>query len=108
MSLNYGSKKIWVSKIIKNPKKNLGQIFFGSIDSGPVFLSKKTGRVKPRWRIYDPPPSENSRVKILLGRSYLSKKIFVKKNICRFNPGRGGVDSPPPENSRVKIVLGCC
>ena len=27
---------------------------------------KKTGRVNPRWRIYDPPPLENSRVKILL------------------------------------------
>ena len=27
----------------------------------------------------DPPPSENSRVKILLGRSYLSKKIFRKE-----------------------------
>ena len=44
-----------------------------------------------------PPPSENSRVKILLGRSYLTKKIFVKKkNIGRVNPGRGGVDDPPP------------
>ena len=44
------------------------------------------------------PPSENSRVKILLGRSYLTKNIFVKKkNIGRVNPGRGGVDYPPPQ-----------
>ena len=57
----------------------------------------------------NPPPSENCRVKILLVRSYLSKKISVKKkNIGRVNHGRGGVDDPPPENSRVKIVLGCC
>ena len=43
------AKKIWSKR-------------FGS----KIFLSKKRGRVNPRWRIYHPPP-ENSRVKIVLG-----------------------------------------
>ena len=71
----FGSKKIWVKNFLGH--KILGQkIFwvkkfrdeknFGQKDLNPkLFLSKKTGRVNPRWRIYDPPP-ENSRVKIVL------------------------------------------
>ena len=49
-------------------KKILSQKNFGLTDLNPKFvLSKeKTGRVNPRWRIYDPPPPENSRVKIVL------------------------------------------
>ena len=46
---NFGSKKFWSKKDL-DPK---------------IFLSKKRGRVNPRWRIYDPPP-ENSRVKIVM------------------------------------------
>ena len=39
-------------------KKLVSQKIFGLIDLNPKFvLSKeKTGRVNPRWRIYDPPP----------------------------------------------------
>ena len=38
----------------------LGKIFLGKTEFGQkiwirFFLSKKTGRVNPRWRIYDPP-----------------------------------------------------
>ena len=56
-------------------------------------MSKKTGRVKDVC----PPPSEHSRVNILLGLS-CPKRFFVKKkNIGRVNPGRGGVDDPPPQ-----------
>ena len=46
-----GPKKFWGKKILS--QKN-----FGLIDLNPKFvLSKeKTGRVNPRWRIYDPPP----------------------------------------------------
>ena len=44
-----------------------------------------------------PPPPENSRVKILLGRSQLSNNIScTEKNIGRVGPGGGGVDDPPP------------
>ena len=51
-----------------------------------------------------PLPPENSRVKILLGRSYLTKKIFVKKkNIGRVYPGRGGVDTPPQKIVGLKL-----
>ena len=49
---NFWLKKIWHKKIFGSEKK----------------ISKKKGRVNPRGRIYDSPP-ENSRVKILLGRS---------------------------------------
>ena len=31
-----------------------------------ALLSKKTGRVNPRWMIYDPLPPENTRIKIVL------------------------------------------
>ena len=58
----FGKKKISVKKI-SGPKKFWGkkilsQKNFGLIDLNPKFvLSKeKTGRVNPRWRIYDPPP----------------------------------------------------
>ena len=46
-------KKFWGKKILS--QKN-----FGLIDLNPKFvLSKeKTGRVNPRWRIYDPPPQK--------------------------------------------------
>ena len=40
-----GYKTFWVKNFLV--KKNLGQNLFGSIDMGPIFLSKKTGRVKP-------------------------------------------------------------
>ena len=56
----FGKKKIW-SKKISGPKKFWGKIFFfGLIDLNPKFvLSKeKTGRVDPRWKIYDPPPQK--------------------------------------------------
>ena len=54
-----GPKKFWGKKI-------LSKIFF-LIYFNPKFVlcKEKTGRVNPRWRIYDPPP-ENSRVKIVL------------------------------------------
>ena len=58
---SFGSKNFWVEKFLghKNfwDKKMLDPKFFS--------FEKKTGRVNPRWRIYDPPP-ENSRVKIVL------------------------------------------
>ena len=45
--------------------------FLGQKELGPKkFLSKKTGRVNPRVRIYDSHSPENSRVKILLGCFY--------------------------------------
>ena len=44
-----GYKNFWVKKFLV--KKILGQNLFGSIDMGPIFLSKKTGRVKPRGRM---------------------------------------------------------
>ena len=67
----FGQKNFLVKKISwsKNfwGKKNIVSKNFGLIDLNPKFvLSKeKTGRVNPRWRMYDPPP-ENSRVKIVL------------------------------------------
>ena len=41
----------------------LGKNFLGKTEFGQkiwirFFLSKKTGRVNPRWRIYDPPPQK--------------------------------------------------
>ena len=68
-------KKFWVRK--KFGSKNfLGKKCLGSKKFWvknvwvPIFFSlKKTGRVNPRGRIYESPPPENSRVKILLGRS---------------------------------------
>ena len=44
-----GYKNFWVKNFLV--KKILGQNLFGSIDMGPIFLSKKTGRVKPRGRM---------------------------------------------------------
>ena len=48
----FGSKNFWVKKFLghKNfwDKKMLDPKFFS--------FEKKTGRVNPRWRIYDPPP----------------------------------------------------
>ena len=59
---SFGSKNFWVEKFLghKNfwDKKMLDPKFFS-------FEKKKTGRVNPRWRIYDP-PLQNSRVKIVL------------------------------------------
>ena len=74
------------------------------------FLSKKTGRVNPRGRIYDSPPQKIVGLKLCRVVLSCPKRFFVKKkNIGRVNPGRGGVDDPPPpENGRVKIVLDCC
>ena len=62
-----GSKKFFVKKVSVKKfswpkkfwgKKILSKINFGLIDWNPKFvLSKeKTGRVNPRWRIYDTPP----------------------------------------------------
>ena len=84
----------------------MGKIGVSNLFLGQIFLSKKTGRVNPRGRIYDSPPQKI--VGLKFGEVVLScpKRFFVKKkNIGRVNPG-GRV--PPPENSRVKIVLGCC
>ena len=44
-------------------KNILGTKKFWSKDFDPFFCLKKPGRVNPKWRIYDPPPS---RVKIVL------------------------------------------
>ena len=72
-------------------------------------MSKKTGRVNPRGRIYDSSPQKIVGLKVCWVVLSYPKRFFVKKkNSGRVNPGRGGVDDPPPsENSRVKIVLGC-
>ena len=45
-----GPKICWGKKILS--RKN-----FGLIDFNPKFVlsNEKTGRVNPRWRIYDPP-----------------------------------------------------
>ena len=57
-----GQTIFWVKKILG--KKKIWSKRFGS----EKILTKKTGRVNPRGRIYDPPPpQENSRVKIVLG-----------------------------------------
>ena len=72
----FGIKKCFGKKKIRS-KKFLGQKNFGVkkyylkkfflIYFNPkfVFCKEKTGRVNPRWRIYDPPP-ESGRVKIVL------------------------------------------
>ena len=54
-----GPKKFWGKKILS--QKNFGLIVWI-----PKFvLSKeKTGRVNPRWRIYDPPPQKIIRLKL--------------------------------------------
>ena len=54
---NFSAKKFLNQKNFR-VKKILSQKNFGLIDLNPKFvLSKeKTGRVNPRWRIYDPPP----------------------------------------------------
>ena len=57
---NFLIKKIWVKKILGK------EIFLIKTIWVWFFLSKKTGRVNPRGRIYNPPP-ENNRVKIVLG-----------------------------------------
>ena len=68
-SKNFDSKKFlvqknfWIKKI--GSKKILGKKNFWI----KKIWVRKTGRVNPRGRIYDPHPPENSRVKILLGRS---------------------------------------
>ena len=52
-----GAKKIWVKKFwVKNFW--VLKIFGIKKMFDPKFFSfeKKTGRVNPRWRIYDPPP----------------------------------------------------
>ena len=66
----FDKKKIWSKKFLA--QKNFGVKkyclkFFFLIYFKPKFVlcKEKTGRVNPRWRIYDPPP-ENSRVKIVL------------------------------------------
>ena len=95
--INWVKRNFW-SKNFLGSKKISGQKFFwGSIDLGPIFFVLKKQVGLNQWGgCMPPPPSENSRVKILLGRSYLSKKIFCKeKNIGRVNPGKGGVDDPP-------------
>merc|ERR1711867_75240 len=58
-----GQKKFWLKKFL------LIKIFWLKKKFGPKcfkFLSKKLGRVNPGAGIYDPPPPENSRVKIVL------------------------------------------
>ena len=55
----FESTIFWVIKILGQKifwvKKNVGKKIFG-----------QKGMVYPRWSIYDPPPLENSRVKIVL------------------------------------------
>ena len=71
----------------------------GQKDLGPkFFLSKKTGRVNPRGRIYDSSPQKIVGLKVCWVVLSYPKRFFVKKkNIGRVNPGRGGVDDPPPQ-----------
>ena len=68
-----GLKNFWVKKIFGS-KKNFGskiflgkQIFWLKKCWVKKIRSEKLGRVNLRGRIYDPPPPDNSRVKILLG-----------------------------------------
>ena len=72
------SKIFWVIKILGKKifwvKKFWAKKVWSKDLDPEFFLSKKTGRVKPRWRIYDTLPPENSRVKcvglllVLLGK----------------------------------------
>ena len=66
--------------------------FLGQKELGPkIFLSKKTGRVNPRGRIYDSPPQKIVGLKFCWVVLSCPKRFFVKKkNIGRVNPGRGG------------------
>ena len=57
----FGSKNFWVKKFLGQKNfgvKKLSQKYFGLIVLNPKFVLSKeeTGRVNPRWRIYDPPP----------------------------------------------------
>ena len=56
---NFGQKNfMFENKLVKEnfgSKKILGQKNFGSKRSDIIFVQKKTGRVIPRGRIYDPP-----------------------------------------------------
>ena len=54
-----GKKTFWVKKIF-------GQKLWSKRPGSDFFCFEKTGRVNPRWRIYDLPPTENIRVKIVL------------------------------------------
>ena len=58
---NFGQKNFWAKKFLgkKNCLIDLNLKF--------VLSKEKAGRVNPRWRIYGPPPPENSRAKIVLG-----------------------------------------
>ena len=97
---NFGSK-FFLGQTLFWVKKILGQIFLGGQTNfsgqkifwvkkfwGKNFWHPKKFWVKNSWvlKIFclkktggymTPPPQENSRVKILLGRSSLSKKIFL-------------------------------
>ena len=70
----------------------------------PKFVGlKKTGRVNPRWGIYDPPLPENSRVKIVLDcclfclltlpTKFQTPRIIIsgRSRVCVVGGGGGGV-----------------
>ena len=69
----FGLINVWVKKILNQKKvrvknflghknfgsKNiLGKKFWSKRFGSEIFLSKKIGRVNPRWRIYGPPPKK--------------------------------------------------
>ena len=70
-------------------KKLASKFFLGQKELGPKnFLSKKTGRVNPRGRIYDSPPQKIVGLKFCWVVLSCPKRFFVKKkNIGRVNPG---------------------
>ena len=59
---NFGSKFFSVIKILGKKifwvKKFWAKKVWSKDLDLKFFLSKKTGRVNPRWRIYDPPPQK--------------------------------------------------
>ena len=122
---NFGWKNFWIKKIFQlkifwvlkifwskkfRSKKFLDQKKFWSKRFGSeFFLSKITGRVNPRGRIYDSSPQKIVGLKVCWVVLSYPKRFFVKKKILvELTLVGEGLMTPPPENSRVKIVLGCC
>ena len=71
---NFGVKNFWL-------KKNLAsKILLGQKELGPKkILSKKTGRVNPRGRIYDYPPQKIVGLKFCWVVHSCPKRFFAKK-----------------------------
>ena len=70
-----GLKNFWVLKLF-GKKKNRFEKFLGQ----KKILSKKTGRVNPRGRIYDyPPPQKIVGLKFCWAILSCPKRFFVKK-----------------------------